>query len=148
MYTNLVSAIQPYICVMSKIATLLSTAVVIAVFMITGCDRNIEVYELVITEVNQVGELSKTTARLEIKGMMCEVGCVAKVKKELLEQKGVSNVTVNFDSDREFDFATIEYDPNIETVESLASVVTQIADGKLYGVTSALVTNYAPSTSN
>ena len=133
---------------MSKFATLLSTALVLAVFMITGCDRNIEVYELVVTEVTEVAELSKTTARLEIKGMMCEVGCVAKVKKELLEQKGVSNVTVNFDSDREVDFATIEYDPTIETVESLASVVTKIADGKLYGVTSALVTNYALSTSN
>ena len=133
---------------MSKFATLLSTALVLAVFMITGCDRNIEVYELVVTEVTEVGELSKTTARLEIKGMMCEVGCVAKVKKELLEQKGVSNVTVNFDSDREVDFATIEYDPTIETVESLASVVTKIADGKLYGVTSALVINYTLSTSN
>jgi copper chaperone CopZ len=99
---------------MSKFATLLSTALVLAVFMITSCDRNIEVYELVVTEVNEVGELSKTTARLEIKGMMCEVGCVAKVKKELLEQKGVSNVTVNFNSDREVDFATIEYDPKIE----------------------------------
>jgi len=133
---------------MNKISTLLATAVVIAVFIITGCERNIEVYDLVVTEVNEVGELNKTTARLEIKGMMCEVGCVAKVKKELLEQKGVSNVTVNFDIDREIDFATIEYDPKIETVESLASVVTNIADGKLYGVTSALVTNYAPSTSN
>jgi copper chaperone CopZ len=133
---------------MNKVSTLLATAVVIAVFMLTGCESNIEVYDLVVTEVNEVGELNKTTARLEIKGMMCEVGCVAKVKKELLEQKGVSNVTVNFDSDREIDFATIEYDPKIETVESLASVVTNIADGKLYGVTSALVTNYAPSTSN
>ena len=133
---------------MNKVSTLLATAVVIAVFMLTGCERNIEVYDLLVTEVNEVGELNKTTARLEIKGMMCEVGCVAKVKKELLEQKGVSNVTVNFDSDREIDFATIEYDPKIETVESLVSVVTNIADGKLYGVTSALVTNYAPSTSN
>ena len=133
---------------MNKISTLLVTALVIAVFIITGCERNIEVYDLVVTEVNEVGELRKTTAKLEIKGMMCEVGCVAKVKKELLEQKGVSNVTVNFESDRESDFATIEYDPQIETVESLASVVTNIADGKLYGVPSALVTNYAPSTSN
>ncbi len=133
---------------MNKISTLLVTALVIAVFIITGCERNIEVYDLVVTEVNKVGELRKTTAKLEIKGMMCEVGCVAKVKKELLEQKGVSNVTVHFESDREIDFATIEYDPKIETVESLASVVTNIADGKLYGVPSALVTNYAPSTSN
>ena len=133
---------------MNKISTLLVTALVIAVFIITGCERNIEVYDLVVTEVNEVGELRKTTAKLEIKGMMCEVGCVAKVKTELLEQKGVSNVTVHFESDREIDFATIEYDPKIETVESLASVVTNIADGKLYGVPSALVTNYAPSTSN
>ena len=133
---------------MNKISTLLVTALVIAVFIITGCERNIEVYDLVVTEVNEVGELRKTTAKLEIKGMMCEVGCVAKVKKELLEQKGVSNVTVHFESDREIDFATIEYDPKIETVESLASVVTNIADRKLYGVPSALVTNYAPSTSN
>ena len=133
---------------MNKISTLLATAVVIAIFITTGCERNIEVYDLVVTEVNEVGELRKTTAKLEIKGMMCEVGCVAKVKKELLEKKGVSNVTVNFESDREIDFATIEYDPQIETVESLASVVTYIADGKLYGVPSALVTNYAPSTSN
>mgnify|MGYP003946555681 FL=1 len=133
---------------MNNISTLLATALVIAVFIITGCERNIEVYDLVVTEVNDVGELRKTTAKLEIKGMMCEVGCVAKVKKELLEQKGVSNVTVHFESDREIDFATIEYDPKIETVESLASVVTNIADGKLYGVPFALVTNYAPSTSN
>ena len=111
---------------MNKISTLLATAVVIAVFIITGCERNIEVYDLVVTEVNEVGELRKTTAKLEIKGMMCEVGCVAKVKKELLEQKGVSNVTVHFESDREIDFATIEYDPKIETAESLASVVTNI----------------------
>ena len=72
--------------------------------------------------------------------------CV-QILKEYEEAKA-NHVTVNFESDREIDFATIEYDPKIETVESLASVVTNIADGKLYGVTSALVTNYAPSTSN
>ena len=133
---------------MNKIPTLLSIAITVAVFMITGCESNSEVYEMVVTEVNEVGELNKTTAMLEIKGMMCEVGCVAKVKKELLEQKGVSNVTVNFDNDTEIDFVTIEYDPKIETVESLTTAVTNIADGKLYHVTSVLVTNYASSTSN
>ena len=117
---------------MNKISTLLVTALVIAVFIITGCERNIEVYDLVVTEVNEVGELRKTTAKLEIKGMMCEVGCVAKVKKELLEQKGVSNVTVHFESDREIDFATIEYDPKIETIESLTSAVTNIAQSLLW----------------
>lgn len=58
---------------MNKISTLLVTALVIAVFIITGCERNIEVYDLVVTEVNEVGELRKTTAKLEIKEMTAEM---------------------------------------------------------------------------
>ena len=133
---------------MNKISTLITIAAVISVFISTGCETKSQVHDCVVTEVNEVGELNKTTARLEITGMMCEVGCVSKIKKELLEQKGVSNVTVNFEGDRDLDFATIEYDPKIETVVSLTSAVNNIADGKLYGVSSVLVTNYAPSAAN
>jgi hypothetical protein len=46
------------------------------------------------------------------------------------------------------DFATVEYDPEIETSESLILAVTTIADGKLYGVPSVVVTNYAPNSLN
>ena len=97
------------------------------------------------SEVAKVGATEKTIAQLEITGMMCEVGCVAKVKKELLAQAGVSNVKIDFEKGREFNFASIEYDPLNCDAKSLSSVVNAIADGKLYGVKSVEVTHFAPA---
>ena len=95
-----------------------------------------------------MGPSEKTIARLEINGMMCEVGCVAKVKKELLAEEGVSNVKIDFKKGREFNFASIEYDPTHGDVQSLSAVVNDIADGKLYGVKSIEVTYFAPAASS
>lgn len=95
-----------------------------------------------------MGPIEKTIAQLEINGMMCEVGCVAKVKKELLAQDGVSNVKIDFEKGREYNFASIEYDPTNRDVHSLSAVVKEIADGKLYGVRSVEVTYFAPAASS
>ena len=104
--------------------------------------------EITISEFTKVGPIEKTIARLEINGMMCEVGCVAKVKKELLAQDGVSNVKIDFEKGREYNFASIEYDPTNRDVHSLSAVVNEIADGKLYGVRSVEVTYFAPAASS
>jgi copper chaperone CopZ len=104
--------------------------------------------EITVSEFTKVGPSEKTIARLEINGMMCEVGCVAKVKKELLAEEGVSNVIIDFKKGREFNFASIEYDPTHGDVQSLSAVVNDIADGKLYGVKSIEVTYFAPAASS
>jgi len=104
--------------------------------------------EITISEFTKVGPIEKTIAQLEINGMMCEVGCVAKVKKELLAQDGVSNVKIDFEKGREYNFASIEYDPTNREVHSLSAVVNEIADGKLYGVRSVEVTYFAPAASS
>ncbi len=101
--------------------------------------------EILFSESAKVGAIEKTIAQLEITGMMCEVGCVAKVKKELLAHAGVSNVKIDFKKGREFNFASIEYDPLNCDARSLPSVVNAIADGKLYGVKSVEVTHFAPA---
>jgi copper chaperone CopZ len=67
------------------------------------------------------------------------------VKKELLAQAGVSNVKIDFEKGREFNFAHIEYDPSNCDATSLSTVVNEIADGKLYGVKSMEVTHFAPA---
>lgn len=72
---------------------------------------------------------------------------MAKVKKELLAQEWVSNVKIDFEKGREFNFASIEYDPTNRDVHSLSAVVNEIADGKLYGVRSVEVTYFAPASS-
>ncbi|MBI49581.1 MAG: hypothetical protein CL850_04770 [Crocinitomicaceae bacterium] len=115
------------------------------IFSILGCAETLNV-DTVITSFEAVGPEGKTSARLEVQGMMCEVGCAAKVKKELLELDGVASVIIDFDSKRENDFAIIEYDKNLIKPELLALTVSGIADGKLYGVPSLEITNFSPET--
>ena len=112
------------------------------IFAILGCSEPLNV-DTVITSVEAVGPDGKTSAKLEIQGMMCEVGCAAKVKKELLELDGVASVIIDFDSERESDFAIVEYDEKTIKPELLALTVSGIADGKLYGVPSLEITNFS-----
>ena len=98
----------------------------------------------IITTIEAQGPDGKKSAKLEIEGMMCELGCAAKIKKELLELEGVASVIIDFDSDRSSDFAIIEYDEKTIQPQKLASTVNEIADGRLYGVPSVEVTNYSP----
>ena len=112
------------------------------VFAILGCSEPLNV-DTVITFIEAVGPDGKTSAKLEIQGMMCEVGCAAKVKKELLELDGVASVIIDFDSERESDFAIVEYDEKAIKPELLASTVNGIADGKLYGVPSLEITIFS-----
>ena len=98
----------------------------------------------VITIIEAQGPNAKKSAKLEIEGMMCEVGCASKIKKELLELEGVASVIIDFDSERSNDFAIIEYDESTIKPEILASTVNEIADGRLYGVPSLEITNYSP----
>ena len=88
--------------------------------------------------------LKRRLHKLEINGMMCEVGCVAKVKKELLAQAGVLN-EIDFEKGREFNFAHIEYDPSNCDATSLSTAVNEIAEGKLYGVKSIEIIHFAPA---
>ena len=112
------------------------------VFAIIGCSEPLNV-NTIITSVEAVGLDGKTSAKLEIQGMMCKVGCAAKVKKELLELDGVSSVIIDFDSERESDFAVVEFDEKVIKPELLASTVSGIADGKLYGVSSVEITIFS-----
>jgi len=127
--------------------SILTALFAVITFFWTSCGEPPYAGDITVTEVNMVGTLEKTVAKLEIDGMMCEVGCVAKVKKELLEQEGVSNVIIDFEKGRKSNFAIVEYDPSTKDALSLSSTITDIADGKLYGVRAVEVTNYAPASS-
>ena len=72
--------------------------------------------------------------------MMCEVGCVAKVRKELLEVKGVASAMIDFEKDRELNFATIEFDADAVSAAELVAKVVAIGDG-MYPVPQMEVTH-------
>ena len=78
-------------------------------FILLGCGENIpsDKSTPVFTEVHRKGPETRRTLKLEIEGMMCELGCAAKIKKELLEQDAVSSVIIDFDKERETDYAIV-----------------------------------------
>lgn len=118
---------------------------VIAIFSLAACNTPTQDAPQ-ITHVKAVGPEGKSVAKLSIEGMMCEVGCASKVKKELLELKGVSSVMIDFDDDRKVDFAIVEFDTNTADLDEMYMQVNSIADGKLYGVTAMEITQFWPET--
>ena len=113
--------------------------------MCTCCsESSIKVQPPVLIDNYKKGPESRRTLKLEIDGMMCEIGCAGKIKKELLEQESVSSVIIDFEKGRETDYAIVEFDPKGNTTENIYGTVNAIADGKLYTVKSIETTYYRP----
>jgi len=144
-YVTLSVLLNSIFVLMNKFTLFFPLLTMISLSLLMNCRVAPYQGEILFSESAKVGAIEKTIAQLEITGMMCEVGCVAKVKKELLAHAGVSNVKIDFKKGREFNFASIEYDPLNCDARSLPSVVNAIADGKLYGVKSVEVTHFAPA---
>ena len=98
-----------------------------------------------IVHVDKAGSTEETVAQLAITGMMCEIACVSKVRKELYDVQGVARADIDFDADRKVDTAYISFDPQLVQAEELIATVQQIGDG-LYAVKAAEVIHYAPET--
>ena len=97
--------------------------------------------ETVYSETRVEGTVEKTVAELSVQGMMCEIGCVAKVQKELLEVPGVASAKIDFEKDRALNTALVVYDSEVVDAEALVAKVTAIGDG-MYPVPKAAVTHY------
>ena len=80
-------------------------------------------------ETHVEGAMEHTVAEMSVQGMMCKVGCVAKVRRELLEVPGVATATIDFEKGRSVNVAKVEYDPEVVDAEALVAKVTAIGDG-------------------
>lgn len=96
-----------------------------------------------IVHSDRAGHSEETVAQLAITGMMCEIACVSKVRKELYNAQGVAHADIHFDKDLTVDTAFVTYDPALIQPEDLIATVQEIGDG-LYAVKSAEVIHYAP----
>lgn len=78
-----------------------------------------------------VAEAKKATMTIE--GMTCAIGCAKTIESKLSSLDGVQKATVDFDKKE----ATIEYDGQVQTIETLSKTVEGVADGKTYKVKDA-----------
>lgn len=80
------------------------------------------------TESNAPAKME--TASFSIDGMSCSIGCAKTLEKKLSALEGVEKASVDFDKKS----ATVEFDANKQTPETLAKTVESAADGKTYKV--------------
>ena len=88
--------------------------------------------------------VDKTVARIGVEGMMCEIACGGKIRKELSELKGVASADVEFEDGQPTNYAVVEYNPNLISEVEMVQCVNGIADG-LYHVKEVEVTHYLPT---
>ncbi len=109
---------------------------------VLGCSDSLPV-EVVVEE--RVADIEKTVARIGVEGMMCEIACGGKIRKELSELSGVASASVEFLEGESVNYALVEFNPELVTERQLIETINGISDGRLYNVSEMVITRYAPS---
>ena len=71
------------------------------------------------------------TASFTIDGMTCAMGCAKTIENKLAEQEGVGQAVVDFDTK----IATVKFDTEKQSLESLTKTIEGVAGGDSYKVT-------------
>ena len=95
--------------------------------------ENKEVYvEETKKETVSEADLAKMqTASFTIDGMTCAMGCAKTIENKLAEQEGVGQAVVDFDTK----IATVKFDAEKQSLESLTKTIEGVAGGDSYKVT-------------
>ncbi len=109
---------------------------------VLGCSDALPV-DVVVEE--RVADIEKTVARIGVEGMMCEIACGGKIRKELSELSGVASASVEFMEGETVNYALVEFNPELISERELIETINGISDGRLYNVSEMVITRYAPS---
>jgi Cu+-exporting ATPase len=71
------------------------------------------------------------TASFTIDGMTCAMGCAKTIENKLTEQAGVGQAVVDFETK----IATVKFDAEKQSLESLTKTIEGVAGGDSYKVT-------------
>lgn len=112
---------------------------IIPLFIAIGCGSS-EPSSIVAQDVTQPDVviakkdiLADSKVILEIAGMTCEMGCVSTIRNHVTQMKGNTNFEMDFNTERETDFATIEFDSRLLTTDEITAEIESIAQG-IYSV--------------
>ncbi len=121
-----------------------------AFFLVVSCQtQNTEtVSEEKVTPtitVVQSAESKKTVASLEIEGMGCAMACGSAINKALSDLDGVLATEIDFDADRDSDFAIVEFDENKVSADQMMETVNALRKGH-YKVSAVTIEQHVPAT--
>ncbi len=99
--------------------------------------------ETVVREVRTDGP-AKSLAHLSIEGMGCEMACGSAIKKALNGLDGVIITEINYEGDRDVNFAVVEFDESKLGSEHLADAVNNLRKGH-YSVSAISLERHIPA---
>ena len=79
----------------------------------------------------EIAAANLQTASFAIDGMTCAMGCAKTIENKLAEQEGVGQAVVDFDTK----IATVKFDAEKQSLESLTKTIEGVAGGDSYKVT-------------
>lgn len=117
-------------------------SIAVGVLFMFGCTSEPPV-DVIYTE--KAADVEKTVAKIGVEGMMCEIACGGKIRKELSEMNGVANASIEYSEGENVNYALVEYNPTQVNESELIRCINGISDGKLYSVAQMEVTSFLPS---
>ena len=75
-----------------------------------------------------IQKVANTKLALNVKGMVCKMGCGGAIRKELLATNAVEKVDVDFVEDKESQLITVYYNNSRSSKEKLLKVINEMND--------------------
>ena len=94
-------------------------------------NKEVAVEETKKETVSEADLAKMQTASFTIDGMTCAMGCAKTIENKLAEQEGVGQAVVDFDTK----IATVKFDAEKQSLESLTKTIEGVAGGDSYKVT-------------
>ena len=115
---------------MKKIALSLVTTLVLLSCK-NEAPKDVEISTNSVNESKSIIDAKKAT--MKISGMTCAIGCAKTIEDKLKNLEGVQKASVDFESKT----ATVDYDADLQSIESITKFIESVADGKTYKVSDA-----------
>ena len=103
------------------------------VLLLFSCSSEPTVVHLrTVKHANKVNSkvITNCSARVEIKGMSCEMGCGGTIRKALKATKAVGRVSFDFEEGREVQIAKVEYDSTRLNTQEMESIISKLNEGQ------------------
>jgi mercuric ion binding protein len=94
-------------------------------------NKEVAVEETKKEAVSEADLAKMQTASFTIDGMTCAMGCAKTIENKLAGQEGVGQAVVDFDTK----IATVKFDAEKQSLESLTKTIEGVAGGDSYKVT-------------
>ena len=98
-----------------------------SLLFLAACN-NATIDKKVSKNIPATSNVANTKLALNVKGMVCKMGCGGAIRKELLATKAVEKVEVDFVEDKEAQLITVYYNNSVSSKEKLLKVITEMND--------------------